>query len=108
MDNAAATELKRALVGVELPVDKARLLEYAVRQRVEPQHLDALRSLPEREYGSLDEVGEELVRVQPPRVEPDPARPHEESGAPPGGDDYTTVHPSDTGRVRDGDSVEDG
>ena len=65
MDSAAAAELKTVLNGVELPAEKARLLEYAVQQRVEPQHLDALRSLPDREFESLDEVTEELLRVQP-------------------------------------------
>ena len=33
------------------------LLEYAVRQRAEPQLIDALQSLP-REYASVDEVVE--------------------------------------------------
>jgi hypothetical protein len=65
MDAAAAAELKTLLVGVALPAEKARLLEYAVQQRAEPQLLDALRSLPDREFESLDDVGEELLRVQP-------------------------------------------
>ena len=81
--------LKTVLVGVELPAEKAELLEYAVQQHAEPALLGALRSLPEREFESLDDVAEEILRAQPPRVEPDAQEPHEESGAPPGGDAYT-------------------
>ena len=62
MDTAVVAELRAALVGVELPADKARLLEYAVQQHVEPQQLDALQSLPDREFVSLDEVVDELLR----------------------------------------------
>ena len=100
MEHSAAAELKSMLVGVSLPADKATLLEYAVQQRAEPQSLAALRSLPEREYESLDEVVEELLHVQPVRLD-DEQSPHEESGAPPGADDYTEAHPSDTGTIRD-------
>jgi hypothetical protein len=81
--------LKSALVGIPLPAEKANLLAYAVRQRAEPQHLDALRSLPDRQYESLDEVMEELVHVQPRRLDGEAPAPREESGAPPGGDAYT-------------------
>ena len=65
MDTGAVAELKAALVGVRLPADKARLLKYAVQQRVEPQQLAALRSLSDREFESLDDVADELLHVQP-------------------------------------------
>ncbi|HEY2373612.1 MAG TPA: DUF2795 domain-containing protein [Gaiellaceae bacterium] len=65
MDTAVVAELRAALVGVELPADKARLLEYAVRQHVEPQQLDMLRSLSDREFESLEDVVDELLHVQP-------------------------------------------
>ncbi|HEX3226998.1 MAG TPA: DUF2795 domain-containing protein [Gaiellaceae bacterium] len=65
MDTAAVAELKTTLAGIELPADKARLLEYAVQQHAEPQQLDALHSLPDREFESLDEVVDELLHVQP-------------------------------------------
>jgi hypothetical protein len=100
MDSSSAAQLKSLLVGVDLPADKAQLLAYAVQQHADPQNVAALRSLPEREYESLDEMVEELLHVQPVRLEDEP-QPHEESGAPPGGDDYTTADPSDTGRVRE-------
>jgi hypothetical protein len=58
-------ELRAALVGIELPADKARLLEYAVQQHVEPHNLDALQSLSEREFESLDDVVDELLLVEP-------------------------------------------
>jgi hypothetical protein len=47
-----------------------------------------LAQLPDREFRSLDEVGEELQPVQPEWKQPGPDRPREESGAPPGGDAY--------------------
>jgi len=104
MDTAPTAELQALLEGVDLPAEKDALLAYAVSQRAEPVFIAALRELPEREYQSIDEVGEELVRVQPVRHE-EHASPHEESGAPPGGDAYTDPSP-DTGQVRDLDSVD--
>ena len=62
MGSASSAQLKVLLVGVELPAEKPALLEYAVRQRAEPQFLEALKSLPEREYASVDEVVEALQR----------------------------------------------
>jgi hypothetical protein len=66
VDPAAVAELKTLLVGVDLPAEKGRLLEYAVQQRAEPPLLAALRSLPDRRYESLDDVTEALLHVQPP------------------------------------------
>jgi Protein of unknown function (DUF2795) len=65
VDSAVVAALRAALVGVELPADKARLLEYAVQQHVEPQQLAVLRSLSNREFESLDDVADELLRVEP-------------------------------------------
>jgi hypothetical protein len=64
VDAAAAAELMTLLVGVALPAEKARLLEYAVQQRAEPPLLDALSSLPDREFESLDDVAAELARSE--------------------------------------------
>jgi hypothetical protein len=108
MDTQAAAELKSTLQGVTLPAGKPVLLEYAVQQRAEPSLLSALRSLPEREYESLDDVVEELLQMQPPQSLGEPEEPHEESGQPPGGSmDYLTPHPPDTGQVRDLDQIPD-
>jgi hypothetical protein len=103
MDPSAAAELKTLLTGVRLPARKAELLEHAVGQRAEPQFLDALQSLPEREYVSLDEVVDDLLHVQPtpPATHPHPS---EESGAPPGGDAYTDAD-AEPGRIRDLDQA---
>jgi hypothetical protein len=101
VDPADAAQLKAALVGVTLPAEKQQLLEYAVQQRAEPRLLDGLQSLSEdKTYESLDEVVEELVHVQPARLDPDPREPKEEAGAPPGGDAYTDKDP-ETGKVRE-------
>ena len=100
MDTATAAELKTLLVGVTLPAERSDLLEYAVRQRAEPQLLDGLRSLSdEKQYSSLDEVVEEILQVQPDRSKPVPHEPKEEAGKPPGGDAYTDKHPQ-SGAVR--------
>jgi hypothetical protein len=56
-------ELRVALTGVELPADKAKLLEYAVQRHVDPHHLDALQSLSNREFRSLDDVVDELLHA---------------------------------------------
>jgi len=90
VDQAHAAELKTTLTGVPLPARQPELLEYAVRQHAEPPLLDALRSLSEeKEFRSLDEVVEELLRVQPVRDGAPPRQPKAESGSPPGGDAYT-------------------
>jgi hypothetical protein len=100
MDPARAAILKSTLVGVPLPATKPQLLEYAVTQRAEPALLDPLRSLSDgKEYSSLDEVVEDLLQVQPARIDAVPHAPEEESGQPPGGDAYTDPDP-DTGRIR--------
>jgi hypothetical protein len=101
VDPGDAAELKATLTGVTLPAEKPQLLEYAVQQRAEPRLLDGLRTLPEeKKYESLDDVVEELLHVQPSRVEGDPHQPKEEAGAPPGGDAYTEKDP-ETGTIRD-------
>ena len=89
MDSRAAVELKTLLAGVPLPAEKPQLLAYAVGQRAEPQFLAVLQSLPDRTYASLDEMLEELLHVQPRRVDGPPPEPHPESGGPPGGSAYT-------------------
>jgi Protein of unknown function (DUF2795) len=90
VDPADAAELKSTLIGVTLPAERPQLLEYAVQQRTEPRLLDGLRTLPEdKTYESLDQVIEEILHVQPARLEPDAEEPKEEAGAPPGGDAYT-------------------
>ena len=88
MRSHPVAELKSVLVGVDLPAEKSDLLDYATREHAGAGELYALRSLPEREYSSLDEVANELLHVQPPRTDSDAREPHEESGAPPGGDAY--------------------
>jgi hypothetical protein len=62
MGIVSSAQLKVLLVGLELPAEKPALLEYAVQQRADPQLIDALRSLPPREYASVDEVAEALLR----------------------------------------------
>ena len=92
-------ELQVLLEGVPLPAEKQELIEYA-REQNDHRLAGLLERLDDREYGSLDEVGEELVQVQPERPRPDPHQPRDESDLPPGGAAYTSAS-NDTGRVRE-------
>jgi hypothetical protein len=94
-----AAELQVLLEGVPLPAEKQQLIEYA-REQDDHRFAGLLERLPDRLYRSLDEVGEELVQVQPQRPSPDVHQPREESALPPGGDAYTSAS-NDTGRVRE-------
>jgi hypothetical protein len=84
-----AAILKTTLVGVELPAAPKDLVAYAVAEGSTPFVVGRLASLEQDEYASLDDVMEEILHVQPPRPKSDTREPHEESGAPPGGDAYT-------------------
>ena len=97
VDTRVAAEVQVLLEGVPLPATKRELVEYARSQDGEAAR--ELEALPESEYRSLDEVGEALAPVQPPRSQPDTAVPREESGEPPGGDAYVEPHP-EPGAVR--------
>jgi hypothetical protein len=92
-----AAELQAVLQGVPLPAKKRDLVEYARTQ--DESAVSDLQVLPDREYSSLDEVGEALAPVQPKRREPDAHEPRDESGQPPGGDAYLDPHP-EPGAVR--------
>ena len=84
------------LEGVDLPASKDDLVRYA--RRHDPAAAALLERLPDREYGRIDEVGEELAPVQPRRSEDAPL-PRAESGSPPGGENYVTAHPT-PGRLK--------
>ena len=99
MSTREVAELQVLLEGVPLPAERQELIEYA-REQDDHRFAGLLERLPDREYGSIDEVGEELVQVQPDRSKPDPHQPREESDLPPGGDAYTSAS-ADTGRVRE-------
>jgi hypothetical protein len=92
-------ELQALLEGVPLPASKQELLAHAHRERG-GSLTRLLERVPDREYGSLDEVGEALFPVQPkwPHRTPEP---REESGKPPGGSAYTDAS-AEPGAVREG------
>lgn len=95
--SARRAQLESLLEGVRLPAGKRELLEYARR---EDETLAAqLHTLPEREYRSLDEVGEALEPAQPAPVPEHAPLPQSESGLPPGGDDYLRAD-AEPGAVR--------
>ena len=99
MELAAVAELQVLLEGVPLPNERASLVRYAVQEGASGEQIALLRRLPDRRYDNLDEVAEELVSVQPRSDDEEPHSPHEESGAPPGGDAYTQRSP-ESGAVR--------
>ena len=98
--SSRVAEVQVLLEGVALPATKDELLHHARHERADGASLALLEALPEREYGSIDEVGETLQPVQPtsPRTQPDVPRP--ESDLPPGGDAYTDAS-AEPGRDRD-------
>ena len=93
-------ELQVLLEGVPLPAPRQELLDHARREHAGPAALALLEGLPDREYSSLDEVGETLLPVQPTREPEGLARPAPESGEPPGGSAYTDAS-EEPGWVRD-------
>lgn len=97
MNAQRAAEIQSVLEGVPLPATRSVLLAYA-REQV-PDVTRDLEGLPDEEFRSLDEVGR-LLTLVPTAPKPAIGVPRPESGKPPGGDDYLTPHPSDTGRVR--------
>ena len=98
--SSRVAELQVLLEGVALPASKAELLHHARREGGDPGELALLEALPEREYASIDEVGETLHPVQPSRACPQPEQPTPESDLPPGGSAYTDAS-EEPGRVRD-------
>ena len=89
MDLASVAELQMLLEGVPLPNERATLLKYALHEGASGEQLDMLQRLTERRFESIDEIAEELVRVQPERKHEVPHQPREASGDPPGGKAYT-------------------
>jgi Protein of unknown function (DUF2795) len=92
-------QLQVLLQGVPLPAEKRELIEYARGQDHEGL-AGLLERLPDREYKSIDEVGEELAPVQPERPNPYEEHPRAESDLPPGGDAYTKAS-AEPGQVRE-------
>jgi hypothetical protein len=88
-DTQRSAELQVLLEGVALPASRKELVEYALRQEDGARFRGDLEALPEREYRSIDEVGEELVPVQASMDQRPRPLPRDESGEPPGGEDYT-------------------
>jgi hypothetical protein len=91
-----AAQIQVLLEGVPLPASKQTLIDYARAE--DARAVEVLEAIPDREYRSLDEVGEALSSVQP-SWSKNPGEPREESDLPPGGDDYTRPYP-ESGAVR--------
>jgi hypothetical protein len=103
---ATVAELQVLLEGISLPARRPELLSYALHEGATASQLALLRSLPGHSYATIDEVGEQLIRVQPRYGHEVPHSPREESGEPPGGESYTQQLP-ESGEVRDKQAVSD-
>jgi hypothetical protein len=97
MNFQRAAEIQVLLEGIALPATRDQLVAYAAREDAAAAAL--LERIPDREYERIDDVGEELAPTAAARTSTDPL-PKPESGKPPGGDDYVTPHPPDTGKLR--------
>ncbi|MDX6474903.1 MAG: hypothetical protein QOH95_414 [Gaiellaceae bacterium] len=91
MNLQRAAEIQVLLEGIALPATRAQLVQYAALQDAEAA-VD-LERLADREYRSIDEVGEELVHTQPQLPAERPV-PHPESGDVPGKADYVNPDPT--------------
>ena len=98
--SSSVAQLQVLLEGVPLPAGKQELMRYARSEGAGPAELALLEALADREYSSIDEVGETLQPVQPVTPTEQPEQPKAESDLPPGGDAYTDPSP-ETGRVRE-------
>jgi len=94
MNTQRAAEIQVMLEGIRLPATRDELIAYATRW--DPSSIGELATLPDRSYSRLDEVGEELVRVQPRSTAESPL-PRPESGEPPGGESYVEPNPKSGG-----------
>lgn len=84
--SAHRARIEALLDGVPLPATKRDLTKHLRRFGSEGD-ARALDALPDRRYGSIDEVGETLEPVQPDRSRPRRV-PKPESDLPPGGEAY--------------------
>jgi hypothetical protein len=95
MNLQRAAEIQVVLEGVALPATREQLVHYAALQDAEAA-VD-LERISDREYRSIDEVGEELAPTHAVHVSQE-RLPRAESGEQPGGDDYLRPFP-ESGRV---------
>jgi hypothetical protein len=91
-----AAQIQVVLEGISLPASRDALIRYARSEDAEASR--ELERLPERDYDTIDAVGEALTHIQPARRERE-RLPKPESGRPPGGDAYLRPFP-ESGAVR--------
>jgi hypothetical protein len=77
--HAEVVMLQTLLEGVPLPAHKRDLIAYA-RAQGDQAPPGLLERLPDREYRSLDEVGEALAPVQPRAAKDEPGLPRADLG----------------------------
>jgi hypothetical protein len=90
MNLQRSAEIQVVLEGVTLPATREELVRYAAR--FDEDAARELEAIPKREYGRIDEVGDELAATAVVRPTNEQL-PQAESGKPPGGDDYLRPFP---------------
>ena len=96
MNLQRSAEIQVVLEGIALPATREELVRYAAR--FDEDAARELEGIPKREYGRIDEVGDELAATAAVRPTSEQL-PQAESGKPPGGDDYLRPFP-EPGKVR--------
>ncbi len=96
MNLQRAAQIQVVLEGISLPASRDELVRYARSEDAEACR--ELLQLPDREYQTIDAVGEALTPTQPVRQEAERLS-KAESGKPPGGDAYLQPSP-ESGAVR--------
>ncbi len=91
MNLQRAAEIQVVLEGVTLPATREQLVHYAALHDTEAAV--ELERIFDREYRSIDEVGEELAHTQP-QAPAQSLVPYPESGVPPGNQDYVNPDPT--------------
>jgi hypothetical protein len=91
MNLQRAAEIQVLLEGITLPAAREQLVHYAALQDAEAAI--ELERIADREYHSIDDVGEELVQTQP-HLPAERPLPQPESGVPPGKADYVNPDPT--------------
>jgi hypothetical protein len=98
VDTQRSAEVQAVLEGVPLPATRQQLLDYA--RAHDPSVARDLEGLPDEEFDRLDAVGALLTMQLGAPKPPEHGLPKPESGKPPGGDDYLTPSPADSGEVK--------
>lgn len=61
--NPTSPDMEKSLAGVDYPVDKRQVIEYARKQEASQEVISALENIPEREYSDAQDLMSELPKA---------------------------------------------